>query len=213
MPKLLEVLGENMEKSKRKTVIIKAAEGYHAYGDMLQYYAIKNIAAYCAENADADFAAVCSALAGERTADWTNLGGQIVPTPQVDRLRADIGSGSLGAWQKIHARYNELWAAYPLEKRRHAFAVLCGLLGTASPGVKQWHAALDKAVAIQEQIRDRVYASRKKDDENPFRRATFRSEAEMKATVGTADENSFVKQVRTETEEFRKTIGDIKKRN
>jgi len=42
----LEILGENMEKSKRKLVILKAYKAYHAYRDMLHYYAVKNLLEY-----------------------------------------------------------------------------------------------------------------------------------------------------------------------
>ncbi len=105
-----------------------------------------------------------------------------------------------------------LWEAYPCAKQHHAFAVLCHLLGTTTPTKKQWLDALDKAVKIQGHVRDQVYASRKKDDDNPFRQATYRNAAEMKATVGTADEDPFIKQVQKETEAFKKTVEEIKKR-
>ena len=39
----LEVLGENMENTKRRKLIIKPYQAYHAYGDMLQYYAVNNL--------------------------------------------------------------------------------------------------------------------------------------------------------------------------
>ena len=71
---------------------------------------------------------------------------------------------------------------------------------------------MDKAVTIQEFIRDEVYNSRKKDYENPFRQATFRNMEEMTAAIGTVEDNSFVKQVQGETEEFKKNIEGIKKR-
>ena len=75
----------------------------------------------------------------------------------------------------------------------------------------QWEQALNKAVDIQEYICDQVYASRKKDYDNPFRQATFRNMDEMKAAIGTIDDNSFIVQVRKETEDFRKIVTDMKK--
>ena len=209
----LEVLGEGMEKSKRKVVIINAAEGYEAYGDMLHYYAVKNCLEHLQKNLRDNYATLCRTLKEKREREWTNLGGQLVPAQEADRLRADIGTGMLNTWDNIHERYDRLWEAYPRAKQRHAFAALCDLLGTpGGPTQKQWLAALDKAVKIQEYMRDQVYASRKKDDDNPFRQATFRTMAEMAATVGIAAENSFVKQVRKETEAFKKTVEKTKKR-
>ncbi|MBN2035827.1 MAG: DUF4954 family protein [Chitinispirillaceae bacterium] len=208
----LVVLGERMEKSRRNTVIIKVADGYGAYRDMLCHYAVRNCVAFCNEHPEDSFDAMVRHLSGKRITAWTNLGGQIIPTEKVDALRAEIGSGSITTWDAIHARYNELWSEYPLEKQRHAFAILCLLYGVETLDRKTWHQALDRGVAIQEYVRDRVYASRKKDDDNPFRQATFRNRDEMLATVGTAEENSFVKQVQKETKEFKQMVRTIKKR-
>ena len=42
----LEVLGEKVEKGRRKVVIDKALKAYHAYGDMIVYYAVKTCLNY-----------------------------------------------------------------------------------------------------------------------------------------------------------------------
>ena len=39
----LEVLGENIEDSRRKVVVVKAREGYRSYRQMLHFYAVKNL--------------------------------------------------------------------------------------------------------------------------------------------------------------------------
>ena len=208
----LEVIGENMEKSERKVLILKTHKAYHAYRDMVHHYAIKNLIQFMQTNPDETFAFMVKKLKNGRETRWVNLGGQLVPERDVDRLRTDIGSGRLAAWGDIHARYDTLWEQYPLEKQKHAFASWCALLGTDQPTRAQWTEALDRAVAIQEFIRDQVYISRKKDYENPFRKNTYRSEDEMNAAIGTVDDNSFIKQVRAETEAFKKLMVDIKKR-
>ena len=198
----LEVFGENMEKSGRAQAVLKAARGYAAYGDMLHIYAVSNILDYLRENSADDFSALCKALCGKREREWTNCGGQIIAVPDLDALRADIGSGKIGSWDGVHERYNQLWRAYPLNKQRHAFSTLCALLGTEVPTHEQWLAALEKGIKIQEHICTQVFLSRQKDDHNRFRQATFRNPAEMSATIGTAAENAFIKRVRCETEAF-----------
>jgi len=208
----LEVLGENIEKSKRKVVILNAFESYHAYGQMLHYYALKNLVEYMQANPQATFVSMSEALAGERKRQWINLGGQLVPGADVDSIRADINSDKLGSWEDIHSRYDSVWESYSTEKQRHALATLCKIYGKDSITPSQWLSALDKAVEIQKTICERVYSSRKKDFDNPYRQATYRNIEEMTAAIGTVEENSFVKQVRDETETFRKTVEDIKKR-
>ncbi|MHC4213497.1 MAG: DUF4954 family protein [Planctomycetota bacterium] len=208
----LQVFGENMEKSKRKVVILKSREGYEAYGQMLHYYALKNLMEYLENQQNANFSSMSQELAGQRQSDWVNLGGQLMPTTDADQIRADIGAGKLDSWDQIHRRYDTLWQSYPLEKQRHAFATLCHLHSNGTVTNDQWDAALAKAVEIQELISQRVYTSRKKDFDNPFRQATYRNLEEMTAAIGTIEDNSFVKQVRAETQDFRKRIEEIKKR-
>lgn len=211
--KSLEVLGEDMEKSHRKVVILKVYEAYNAYGDMLHYYAVKNLLNYLKINPKAKFSSMCKMLNRNREGKWVNLGGQLILQEDINKLRKDIGSGKLTKWEKIHDRYNNLWVKYPLAKQRHAFAALCELLGTDELTKEQWEEALDKAVRIQEYICEQVYISRKKDFDNPFRKLTYRNDAEMETAIGKIEDNSFIKQVREETTDFEKLVRKIKSKN
>jgi NDP-sugar pyrophosphorylase family protein len=202
----LQVLGENMENSKRKTVILKVYEAYNAYGDILHYYAMKNLIDWKDSNPGKGLADMHNELRGKRQSEWANLGGQIMLRKDLDQLRADIGSGKLNSWKNIHRRYDRLWQKYPLDKQKHSYALLCELAGTDSLNEKQWSDALEKLVSIQEYIADQVYVSRKKDYDNPYRAITFRNKDEMKASIGLVDENSFILQVRKETDELKERI-------
>ena len=205
----LEILGENMEKSQRKVILLKAYQGYQAYSDMLHYYAVRNLIAFLQANSQANFASMHKSLKGKRKVDWVNMGGQLVPASDVDQIRTDIASRCLASWEDIHQRYDQLWEAYPLEKQKHAYATLCDLYGVTELDKDKWFDALNKAVTIQEYVRDQVYISRKKDFDNPFRQATYRNTEEMTAAIGIIDDNSFVKQVRAETDQFKQVVAEI----
>jgi len=207
----LEILGENMEKSRRKVVILKAYEAYHAYGQMLHYYAIKNLLDYLKDHPEASLESMHRALRGKREKEWVNLGGQLIPGREVNRLRTGIGSGRLTTWEAIHKKYDAFNKAYPLTKQRHAYAALLCILNINKLTNDLWHKALDRAVEIQNYICDQVVASREKDFNNPFRQITYRNSDEMKAVVGTAENNDFVKQVKEETVQFKKVVSAIKK--
>ncbi len=208
----LEICGENMEKSNRKVVILKAYQAYHAYEDMIFYYAIRNLINYLEQNPNETFNLMRGKLKGERICSWINLGGQLIPEKNVDEIREDIRNGNLNSWEQIHNRYNKYWEEYPLEKQKHAYASLCNLLETNEITKEQWNELLDKAAKIQEFVRDQVYASRKKDYENHFRQITYRNDEEMRAVVGEIEENSFIQQIRIETEDFKKRIWEIRNR-
>ena len=137
------------------------------------------------------------------------MGGQIISENDVDMIRTEIGSGKLNTWDEIHTKYNVLWEKYPLEKQKHAFATLCYILETDTPTKKQWLATLQKVLDIQEYICEQVFITRNKDFENPFRKITYRNEAEMTASIGTIEDNSFVKLIRTETDKFKQVITKI----
>ncbi len=207
-----DVYGDAMEKSDRKVLILKPGKAYRSYGDMLHYYAVKNLIDFLKADPKATFESLCEDLRGPRVTEWVNLGGQIATGRDVDGLRADIGSGKLPSWRDIHGRLDEMWARYPRDKQKHAFAVLCMILGTESPDGARWKEALEKAVEIQGFIRDQVYISRKKDYDNPFRRITYRSDEEMTAAIGTVEDNSFIKQVRADTDAFAARAAEIGKR-
>lgn len=204
----LQIFGEDMENSRRHTVILKTYEAYKAYGEMLHYYAVKNLMNWVEANPDATFGRMQEDLAGKRQKEWVNLGGQIIQKKDVDLLRADIISGRYLTWRDIHKRYDRIWQRYPLDKQKHAWAVLCELYGTHRLSATQWSAALDRAGVVQRYVSDQVYNSRKKDYDNPYKFITFRDHNEMNAALGTVDGNSFIVQVRKETEEM---LGKIEK--
>jgi hypothetical protein len=163
-------------------------------------------------NPKANFDTMCRTLGGERKTEWVNLGGQLMRELDLEALRKDIGSQKLVDWEQIHNRYNVLWQQYPLEKQKHAYASLCTLLNTKELKKEQWMEALDRAKQIQEFVRDQVFISRKKDYDNPFRQNTYRNEAEMIAAIGTVEDNSFIRQVRNETDIFANLIDEMKKK-
>ncbi len=208
----LEVLAEGVENSKRKVLILKPYKAYHAYHDMLYYYAMKNLISYMNSHSKAGISDMVKDLQGKRQKEWVNLGGQLMQKKDLDKLRSDIGTGKLETWSDIHDRYDKLWADYTRDKQKHAYAILCELEGTKNLTAAQWKSALDKAVELQDYVCDQVYVTRKKDYDNPFRQATFRNMEEMTAAIGTIDENSFIVQVRKETADFKKQVTEIKNR-
>ncbi|NLT04579.1 MAG: DUF4954 family protein [Bacteroidales bacterium] len=209
----LEILGENMEKGHRKVHIHKVWKAWRAYRDMLYHYGTRNLISYITQHPEASLADMHANLGGApRVSDWVNLGGQLMPTSDLDKLRQDIGQGRLNTWAAIHKRYDDLWERYPLDKQRHAYAVLSALMGVEKIDVKSWPGILDKAIELQDYICEQVYDSRHKDYDNHFRQITFKNEAEMLAAVGTIEDNSFIVQVREETAAFKNLVNTLKQR-
>ena len=196
----LEVFGENVEKSRRRARIRRPARSFRAYTDMLYHYFVMNVVAKM--EADPSFTAesLFAMSAQDSTGSWVNMGGQLMKESDVDAIRADIRNGVLADWNEIHARYDSLWERYPEDKLCHAVRVFCLMKGIQNVDAAQWKAALEEEIRIQKYIAEQVLESRGKDYRNPFRRATYRNDDEMIASVGRLEDNSFVKQMAAEAE-------------
>ena len=177
----IEVTAPGMEKGRRKVVILKAAKAYAAYEDMLVYYAMQ---ALLEGREEGDTAMPDVALASpEREIVWENLGGQLIAGTDLDKLIADIEQGTLRSWQDIHGRYDQLWQQYPEAKRRHAYHLLGQLYGAKQIDETIWQKSLARFQKIKQFVADQVRITREKDEQNPFRRMTYRNDAEMKAVL------------------------------
>ncbi len=198
----LEILGERLERSRRKVLMNKTWRAYHAYRDMIHHYAVKVLVGYNGIHPAGSLSSMCDSLSAERETNWVNVGGQLIPERKLDQLRADIRSGVLKTWDDIHGRYDLLWKEYLADKRNHAWATLCSLYDTDRLNAGQWKSALEKDIEIQKYICDQVYLSRKKDYDNPFRIMVYRNEDEEKAIMGDIDNNDFIIKVREETAEY-----------
>ncbi|NLE40162.1 MAG: DUF4954 family protein [Pirellulaceae bacterium] len=208
----LEVLGENMECSQRKVVILKTRQAHRAYREMLHYYAVKNLLDYLDSHHEANLVSMAQVLSGPRQRQWINVGGQLVSASDLEMLLGRIKSGELDSWDAIHEAYENIWNVYPRAKQKHAFATLLDLLAVKELTPALWQDALAESARIAEYIREQVYISRNKDYENPFRQATFANAEEMRAVIGTIDDNGFVKQTREDTKAFLDRIESAKAR-
>ena len=207
----LEVLGEGMENSKRKVRIRRVREAYRAYGEMLVNYALSNVLNYIDANPGTSLKTISDGFKTRRQREWVNLGGQLMMTSDLDRLRSDIREGRLSNWKEIHRRYNDIWKRYPFDKLRHAYLSLCYMFEVDRMGPQEWLKAIGQQERIAEYICSEVWRTRKKDYENEYRNATFRNEDEMLAAWGPLEDNGFVKQIKEETAAMLGRLDALKK--
>jgi NDP-sugar pyrophosphorylase family protein len=209
-----EVEARGVENSKRPTVVQKPARAWQAYREMLLWYAAGAVIAHAKSRGLVGGGAAAKAgtglfdrLASELAAPgrekaWENLGGQLVPLPQLDALLERAAGGAIPTWNEMHAEYRNLAGGYPLAKARHAWATLAWLEaggdGKVAPplGKEALARALAAFATLTDRVAEGVYRSRKKDHDNPFRLATFRTAAEAAAVMGSAEANPFVQRTR-----------------
>ncbi|MDR1902514.1 MAG: DUF4954 family protein [Treponema sp.] len=206
----------NIERHKRGAFILKPRRAYTAYREMLRYYAVKTLADFLLHR-EAGWEDLLMILKNvdegdlARTAEWINLGGQIVPAFRLDRLRKLIREGNIRDWDGIHAEYDRMAASYPYDRIRHAWHVLCMFRDDAID-LESFKAELSALVKTKKWISGQVYTSRAKDFYDPFRSITYRNKEEMEQVAGKAEDNSFISRIREQGENFEKRIGELQKR-
>jgi hypothetical protein len=189
-------------------VVLKPARAWRSYRDFCRYFAVKTLVDYFrpeAEKGMRELAEAARGLAAQPPYEsWINIGGQIVPKAALDELKRDIAAGALDSWEAVHARYDGLWKAYPGQKARYALLVLEKLFGLDAKklSAEALRDIVAGSAATFASIRDTAFASRKKDYEDPFRKMTYENDAEMIAVLGRFDDNSFLKDLRKQTDEY-----------
>jgi hypothetical protein len=221
-PRIGEEIGApELERNKRQAVLLKPRKARAAYEEMLRFYAMNTLIAYMESRPDLSFEALAKELeepegyttrgGADRITDWVNLGGQIVPAFRVDDLRARIREGIIESWEAIHKAYDDFWTAYPLDKARHAWAVLKFLrIDAANAG--GFICELEHALETKRWIADQVYHSRARDFQDPFRAITYRNKEEMDQVVGKVEDNFFILLARKKLTQFEETVKLLMKR-
>jgi hypothetical protein len=189
-------------------IVEKPGRGWRHYRDFCAYFAVKTLVDYLGVRERPSLEALARGAAQlareERDEAWVNLGGQIVSRRDLDELRADVRSGELASWDSVHARYGELWAAYPEAKARYATLVIERALGldAAAMGDSHWRSLIASTRATFKSVRDSAFASRRKDYEDPFRKMVYDSDEEMYAVLGRIEDNSFLNDLERQTRSY-----------
>ncbi|MEX6690646.1 DUF4954 family protein [Danxiaibacter flavus] len=201
----LEVMAEGFENNKRKTVIIKIQQSYNIFRQMIEYYGMTQLIAFMQNEDITDIQQSFKKLPhiGERN-NWLNVGGQLIPSDEVDVLRKNIREGAIDSWNDLHDEYVRLGEAYANLKLVHALASLQEVSGIQIKTVSKetFNELLDKTVATKKWITENIKTSRSKDYTNPFRKMIYDSQEEMDKVLGKLDDNSFINQQQQAFEEF-----------
>jgi hypothetical protein len=208
----LEILAEGFENSRRKTVILKTAQGYAKYKEMIHYYGITQVLEFVQRHKIRGWDNFVEALPfrAKRNA-WANVGGQLIPQAGVDTLLRQVHTGKVKSWDDVHAFYEKNGAIYSEQKFQHAFASLLELHGLTE---KKWTKEIFKefvsrAINTREWMAKAIYESRSKDYFNEYRKMVYENQEQMDQVLGKLDDNVFINQQVEELKAFRKLAGDV----
>lgn len=209
-PETLTVDNMSFERSKRTAVLLKPFPGYQAYLQMLFYYSMKQVSEHLMNSAK-DLIYDLAENEKVRESNWANLGGQLMPRGNMNKLFQDVKSGILNNWADIHERYDKLFETYPAQKLLHAIGVLNDVFHIKILNDKSLKEQLERYGMIHDLITERVYSSRAKDYDNSFKQLNFETPEEMEAVLGKIDDNGFIMSKKQENKEIHKLIDRLQK--
>lgn len=210
----LDVFVTGFENSKRKTRLIKSYDAFAMFEKMIFMYGMDQLIVKLTQSGLKNLPTKLKSI---KTAgaciDWTNIGGQLIPTKAVQNLLQQIKSDKLTSWEEVHLYYQAETDKYAAKKNAHALYCLEYIQGESIGGlsIKKMNDWLDQYLNIKAEITEKIKSSREKDYTNPFRKMVYENQAEMDAIVGDLKDNSFIAEQVAEQVKLNKLIDEIKK--
>jgi hypothetical protein len=203
---------EGWENSNRKTTITKIPQAIKLFKELIQYYGICSLLEHIRNNGFTDFESLKSSVSAKisRTL-WMNMGGQLMRTSSVNKLKADVKGKVIDSWQDVHQRYRDEGAAYAQDQLEHAYTSLMEILNIT---IKQFTPELLKdllkqSVATKEWMVKGIFKSREKDYTNPYRKMVYETNEEMNKVLGALEDNSFIQSQFEALDTFKTEVNDL----
>ena len=200
-------------QKKYGAVIFKPVQAYKMYRKIVKYFATRTLMEFC-EDLNRD----CLTLdLLERIrklplyTEWENVGGQIIPSQKIRELFDNIKNGSINNWDAVHQYYKLCECAYEQYKVRYALYLLEQLYSRPIEefSVDLYRNITDDVSIVAYDIYNASLKSREKDYTDYYRSMVYRSETEMDTVLGPLEDNSFLRQLRTDTEQFTTKVREI----
>jgi hypothetical protein len=208
----LEILAQGWENTERKVKLIKVAQAWSIFRELIAHYAAEQLMRSIRENNIRTYPALIQTLPTTLSLQpWLNAGGQLIRESELEKLIGQIHSGKIKNWEQVHSWYTAQGENYPADKLAHALAALKTVTGISlrKDGPAALGHLLRQSVATREQLVKEIYESRAKDYTNPFRKMVYDSTEEMNAVVGKLQDNSFIRQEKEALKKYRKEVEQI----
>jgi Domain of unknown function (DUF4954) len=197
------------ENSQRATEIVKVPQVIDLFKELIIYYGVTQIIGHAVHHKFSSFDELKKSIPTKiQRAKWLNMGGQLIPNSDVDKLKNDIKKNKINSWAQVHNFYRKAGADYKNGKLIHAYTSLLEIENITSKQftLPVFKTLLEKTVAIKDWMGKEIYASRAKDYTNPFRKMVYESKNEMNAVVGELEKNQFIQDQLAEADNFKKTV-------
>lgn len=211
----LNITATGFENSKRPAMLIKVMEAYHIFRELITYYAAEELLNCIRENNIGSIDELTKLLpARPMLNSWVNVGGQLIPHGELEKMLQQVRNGRIKTWGDIHAFYEQQGKAYAMAKLHHALAayqVTHGLnFRKDMPAFVS--GLLQQSISIREWMVKQIHHSRAKDYQSSFRAMVYDSREEMERVMGKLDDNSFIRQETSALATYKKEIAAVSKK-
>jgi hypothetical protein len=194
-PTSLTLTKHSFENSHRPVKLLKPIEAYLTYHDYIQYYAFDLIIDHCRKNPGIKIAELLEMLAKPTARQkFENVGGQMIPADELNRLKDKITSYEVISWQQVHEFFVTQGKFYTAQKLNHAIASLQELNNNQAFNESTFKEMLVWYMDFRKHLQSEIRRSRQKDYENPFRQMLYADVKEMEAVLGKLDKTPFIVQ-------------------
>lgn len=186
--------------------ILKPVKAYKEYRKIVKYFAVSVLIDYCTARRipSLNWREIERIAEFPLYTEWVNVGGQVVPREKLGELFSLVKSREIDSWEAVHAFYDKCEAKYLTYKVAYAIYLLEFLY--SRPFLEFDASVFDDiaadVTAVSDEMCSSAYASRRKDYECFFRKITFRNDEEMRAVLGTLEDNEFLADMKRRTAEF-----------
>ncbi|HEY5408924.1 MAG TPA: DUF4954 family protein [Ginsengibacter sp.] len=203
------------ENSDRKIEILKVPKVIDLFKELISFYGITQLTAHISKNKFSSFEDLKKSIPVKiQRAKWVNIGGQLMTTTDVEKLKADIKKNKINSWSHVHDYYRQRGNDYEKDKLIHAYTSLLEIENITSKQFTRdaFTSILEKSIATKIWMGKEIYTSRAKDYTNPFRKMVYESNDEMNAVIGRIEDNKFIQDQLAETDKYKKLVKGIIKR-
>lgn len=203
----MTVLAEGMENSKRPVLILKTAKAYALYRELIAFHLAKQLITFTEEHGIRSINDLLARLPNDgQLSKWDNVGGQLIRSDALQQLLTDIKDKKITRWEEVHQFYREQAASYPMDKLKHAMAAYIHVFDQPIDNRTILEQLLEQSLFTDEKITKGILESRKKDYDNPYRKAVYANEKEMDTVLGSLAENSFIRWAELAHQNYRQQV-------
>ena len=206
---------KGFENNDRKTQIVRVPETIELFKDLIRYYGTTQIFEHIDQNKFSSFDEMKKTLQTKiQRSTWLNVGGQLIPESEVEKLKKSIKSRKINTWQQVHDVYTKEGAGYQNNKLIHAYTSLLEIENITSKQFTShvFKQLLDRSVITKTWMSNGIYKSRAKDYTNPFRKMVYDNKAEMDSVMGRLEDNQFIQDKLKELDIYKKNVKRIIKK-